>query len=552
MPSDAIGHNDRRDNDRRHNDRRYVISPDLRQQTVGEWTAVYHRQWGGLCFLDREAHEFLLQFSTPRPAPPYGQQEPEPADASPPPEIRLLQQLMLRQLVITTDSDAEPVQHARPSAGDHADSLLAPVSPPSAGPSKVNVVQLVLVNACNFGCTYCFEGVQGADLIRENPKLIRLTKSASSGDRRPDETKVNLYDSVYASPERHAHQRDPENRLMEPEKAVEYVAKAIQVARGTGTARLMIQFFGGEPLMNWPAIRAVLETYGDGTGHGIGLDYTIVTNGSLIRDEVARAFHDHQVGVCVSFDSPSSSSRPLKNGKDSRPLVLKGLRLLRAHNVRVALNAALSMDTWDEFGPGLVDFALEYGVHEIGVVVDLDPGFYEKFGSVRITEKLWGLVEAGRQRGVVVTGYWHQIFQLLSAFALVPQRGFKNCSAKGAQLSIEPNGSVFSCKAGSGYFGSIADDDLLASPVYRQHSALRHQNPAFCHGCEIEGFCAGLCLGPLEKKFNAVDSVEPAACSFYRSITRKFIEAQRPYEIATFHLADARRRAAASSPVAAG
>jgi uncharacterized protein len=532
MHSDASG----------HDDLRYVISPDLRQHAVGEWVAVYNRKWGGLCFLDSEAHEFLLQFATPRQAPPYA-----PSDDDAPPEVRLLQQLMLRQLVVATDRDAVPLQPARPGAADGVRSLLAPVAPPAEAPPKVNVVQLVLVNACNFGCTYCFEGVQGTDLEQEKPKLIQLKKPAGTDEARAGETVVNLYNSVYASPERHAHQRDPENRLMEPDKAVEYVARAIDVARGTGTTRLMIQFFGGEPLMNWPAIRAVLDAFGDGAAHGVGLDYTIVTNGSLIRPEVAQAFHDHQVGVCVSFDSATSSSRPLKNGKDSRPMVLKGLRQLQAHKVRVALNAALSMDTWDEFGPELVDFALDHGIHEIGVVVDLDPGFYEKHGSAGITEKLWTLVEAGRQNGVVVTGYWHQIFQLLNAFAAVPQRGFKNCSAKGAQLSIEPNGAVFSCKAGSGYFGSIEDEELLTSPVYRQHSALRHQNPAFCNGCEIEGFCAGLCLGPLEKKFNSIDTVEPAACGFYRNITRKFIEAQRPYEIATFHLADARKRAASAT-----
>jgi uncharacterized protein len=514
----------------------YVLSPELQQRQMGQWTAFYHRQWGGLCLLDDDARDLLLEFSSPK--------EIADRDASglgrtakgTSPEARLLRQMMLRRFLVTAEADASGTARAVESS-----------APPVAAPaSKVNVVQLVLVNACNFGCTYCFEGVQGSELVRQserNPGLIQLKKPSRAGDAPPAEVKVNLHDSVYASSARLEHQADPENRLMSEDDAVLYVAKAIAVAKSTGTTRLMIQFFGGEPLMNWNAVLAVLQTYGDGHNHGIDLDYTIVTNGSLIREEIARAFHDYGVGVCVSFDSVKSSSRPLKNGKDSRPVVLKGIRMLQQHGVRIAINAALSSDTWDHFDADLVDFAVENGAGEIGVVVDLDPGFYSKYGSTAITDKLWEVVEAGRQRGVVVTGYWHQIFQLLSGFAVVPQRGFKNCSAKGAQLSIEPNGSVFSCKAGSGHFGSIHDADLLSSPVYRQHADLRQNNPAFCHGCEIEGFCAGLCLGPLEKKYGAVDSVEPAACDFYRRITRKFIAAQEPFEVATFDLGSARARA---------
>ncbi|WP_408005252.1 SPASM domain-containing protein [Pseudomonas lopnurensis] len=122
----------------------------------------------------------------------------------------------------------------------------------------------------------------------------------------------------------------------------------------------------------------------------------------------------------------------------------------------------------------------------------------------------------------------------------VSYRGFKNCSAKGAQFSIEPNGSVFACKAGSTLLGDIRDGTkILDSQPYLKHAELRRDNPAFCHGCEIEGFCGGLCLGPLEKKFASFNAVEPSACDFYRGITRKHIGSLQSYEIATFDLQSA-------------
>jgi len=497
----------------------YSYSTDAHIHQMGEWTAIYNRHWGGLCLLDESAYQFVRQFSARQTVQNKGPEHGNIFVAKGSPEERLLDQLALRHILIQTGGDGG------------VDNRIPDLAMPPVAPVKVNVVQLVMANSCNFGCTYCFEGIQGADIKRQaKSNLVQLRKDSNSPAR------INLQNSLYASPERLQHQEDPSNRTMKPQDAVDYIGRAIDVAKSTGTERVMIQFFGGEPLLNFRAIRAVLQTYGRGEAHGIGIDYTIVTNGSMIDDEVAKTFADYNVGVCVSFDSPESSSRPLKNGGDSRPIVFEGLRILQSHGVRVAMNVALSTDTWDTFEPSLVDFALSFGIREIGVVVDLDPGFYSNFGSERIADKVWSLVEAGREKGVVLTGYWHQIFQLLASFGAITRRGFKNCSATGAQLSIEPNGSVFSCKAGSGRFGSIKDENLLQTRSYQEHASLRQNNPSFCHGCEIEGFCAGLCLGPREKTYGTIGEMEPAACGFYREITKRFINEVTPGELATFEL----------------
>jgi uncharacterized protein len=500
----------------------YVKSPEARELPVGEHLAVYHRMLGGLCLLDAEASAILQQFTSPREISPTVFED---VDRSL--ESQLLRQLLVRQLLVREDGEPVP---SFPGAE-------------AGAKAKINVVQLVLVNACNFGCKYCFEGVQGTDLAREEETVQLSLKSRlqRQSEGALETIGVNLHDSVYSSEVRLAHQLDTANRLMRPEAAVEYVAKAIEIAKATGVAGLMIQFFGGEPLLNWPAIRAVLEHFGTGAAQGVTLAYSIVTNGSMISDEVASMFAENHVGVCVSFDSIKSKSRPLKNGKDSMPIVVEGLTKLQKYGNRVAINAALSSDTWEDFDETLAEFADQYDAQEIGVVVDLDPNFYSKFGHERILDKLWRLVEAGAERGIVVTGYWHQIFQLLAGFNVVQQRGFKNCSAKGSQLSIEPNGSVFACKASSGYFGSIQDGEkILENETYQQHASLRYENPEFCHGCEIEGFCAGLCLGPIEKKFGHIDNVETSACDLYRGVTRKFIQSLEPFKVPTFDLAAAR------------
>jgi radical SAM protein with 4Fe4S-binding SPASM domain len=43
----------------------------------------------------------------------------------------------------------------------------------------------------------------------------------------------------------------------------------------------------------------------------------------------------------------------------------------------------------------------------------------------------------------------------------------------GAQFSIEPNGEVFPCKAGSGHFGNIDKGRALLSTRWKSRSATR-------------------------------------------------------------------------------
>ncbi|MGZ0701538.1 radical SAM protein [Pseudomonas piscis] len=487
----------------------YVLSSDVIQTQVGERLAVYHRHLGGLFFLDAAGAQVLQGFVRPQLLP-----EDILDSEAQTRQIELIQQMLLRQILIRAQDQGTPY-------------------PDQPVTKKVNIIQLILANACNFGCTYCFEGVQGKEMSAED-ETNRVDESrliAREG------IKVNIEDSIYASRERFDHQYDPKNRSMKPADGIAYVESALAVARSSGVEEVMVQFFGGEPLLNWRTIKAVLERFGNGEHDSIRIAYSTVTNGSLITSEIAESFARHKVAVCVSFDSPTSPSRPLKSGEDSTPVVIAGLRLLQKYGNRVAINSALTSATWYEFDESIVDLAVEVGANEIGVVVDFDPTFYSTFGTQNIVERLWRVIEYGRTRGVVLTGYWHQIFQVMLGFDTVSYRGFKNCSAKGAQLSIEPNGSVFACKAGSTLLGNIREaEQLLASRPYIEHARLRRDNPAFCEGCEIEGFCGGLCLGPLEKKYATVNVVEPSACDFYRGITRKHIESLKPYEIATFDL----------------
>ncbi len=354
--------------------------------------------------------------------------------------------------------------------------------------SRVGVVQLVLTNLCNFKCEYCF---------------------------------IN---DIYSSKERARSMAARGNRMMTGENARAYLEQVIRIVKNNGGQSLSVQFFGGEPLLNPGVIKYVLHHFGRGEGHGVAIGYSIVTNGSLVTGEIADYFRAYDVAVIVSFDSPRGKDRKFASGKNAAGEIRQGLSLLKERGNRVILNSVLSSETFGYFDTDLVDFAFDRYIWEIGVLLDLSPGFYLAHGAGEIVDKLWKVYIRGKSRGVLLTGYWHTIFQLLTGRGAVTARGYKTCSGTGCQLSIEPSGEVFACKGSSGYFGNIGEPEkMLASENYARYAGRAFRNAPQCRGCEIENFCSGFCLGPLEKKYGDIYVVEEAACPVYRELTRRLI-----------------------------
>ncbi len=70
------------------------------------------------------------------------------------------------------------------------------------------------------------------------------------------------------------------------------------MARRAGNSVLAVQFFGGEPLLNWQAMQHIFSRFGTRCGP-LALAYSVVTSGSIVNEEMARAFRAFQVPVLV-------------------------------------------------------------------------------------------------------------------------------------------------------------------------------------------------------------------------------------------------------------
>lgn len=98
------------------------------------------------------------------------------------------------------------------------------------------------------------------------------------------------------------------------------------IANSGGRRNLEVDFFGGEPLMNWDVVKQ-LVAYGREQEklHDKHFRFTLTTNGVLLNDEVMEFCNREMGNVVLSLDGRKAVNdrmRPFRNGKGSYDLIV--------------------------------------------------------------------------------------------------------------------------------------------------------------------------------------------------------------------------------------
>jgi His-Xaa-Ser system radical SAM maturase HxsB len=98
---------------------------------------------------------------------------------------------------------------------------------------------------------------------------------------------------------------------------------------------ITIEFQGGEPLLNWPALTAAVKrarALAKTTGKELKL--ALVSNFSVMTEEKARFLMEHEVSVCTSLDGPADLHNRNRcfSGGNSHAVTLKWLKYFQHKN----------------------------------------------------------------------------------------------------------------------------------------------------------------------------------------------------------------------------
>lgn len=132
---------------------------------------------------------------------------------------------------------------------------------------------------------------------------------------------------------------------MDIETAYKAVDLGVEKARALKNNKLLLSFFGGEPLLQFHNVKSIVE-YAKLSAIGFEVFFEMTTNGTLLTSKILDFFSENQFFLKVSLDGLPyyhDLNRITRTGTDSYPLIIRNLELLKEYQKRLKKPVQVSM-----------------------------------------------------------------------------------------------------------------------------------------------------------------------------------------------------------------
>lgn len=265
--------------------------------------------------------------------------------------------------------------------------------------------------------------------------------------------------------------------------------------------RIDIGFFGGEPLLEFPHMKRIvdlIESHPSFEVARVCLD--VVTNGTIFSDEIGEYLADHNITFCLSCDGPpqvQDKSRRYRNGLKSSPVVERTLREAARFFPAVLVNAVYRPDTF-EFLPQVVDYFSSLGIRQIYLNPD-----YSASWSKEDADKLFAVFS--RLADQYVDFYRknnpHYISVIDSKILVMLKEGYsftERCRMGRGEFAFAPSGNIYPCERLIGAdegslhcIGHIASGLSNVRPCV--HISRSTHTTRECSTCSLADYCMNWC-----------------------------------------------------------
>ncbi|HKM42423.1 MAG TPA: thioether cross-link-forming SCIFF peptide maturase [Limnochordia bacterium] len=288
--------------------------------------------------------------------------------------------------------------------------------------------------------------------------------------------------------------------------------------------QLEIDFFGGEPLMNWDVVRQTVEyAEAEAAKFGKTFRFTITTNGLGLTPAIEEFINEHMYNVVLSIDGRKEVNdrvrRTVSNhGSVYEIIIPKFQRLVRARGEK-------SYYVRGTFTSHNLDFSQDVAhLHDLGfdqismepVVADLQEEYaLNKKDLPRVLQEYDRLAELylERRREGQAFNFFHFNVELQKGPCLYKR--ISGCGAGYEYLAVAPSGELFPCHQFVGepeyilgtVWSGLERTDL--SDAFKDSHVL---NKPICRSCWAKYFCSGGCEKHNMQYSGSRDVPEEMAC----------------------------------------
>ena len=276
------------------------------------------------------------------------------------------------------------------------------------------------------------------------------------------------------------------------------------VANSGSRRNLEVDFFGGEPLMNWEVVKQIVE-YGRSIeeANNKKFRFTLTTNGVLLNDEILDFVNKEMGNIVLSTDGRKEvhdRMRPFRNGKGSYDLIMpKFKKVAESRNqtnyyVRGTFthyNLDFSNDVLSLADQGFKQISVEPVVAspEDGYALrpeDL-PQIFEEYDKLAVE-----MIKREKEgRGF---NFFHFMIDLTGGPCVYKR--LSGCGSGTEYLAVTPWGDLYPCHQFVGnedfLLGNV-DDGIVKKNICEEFKQCNVYSKPKCKDCFAKLFCSGGC-----------------------------------------------------------
>mgnify|MGYP002540315560 CR=1 FL=1 len=276
------------------------------------------------------------------------------------------------------------------------------------------------------------------------------------------------------------------------------------IANSGNRRNLEVDFFGGEPLMNWQVVKD-LVAYGREQEkiHNKHFRFTVTTNGVLLNDEIQEFVNKEMDNVVLSLDGRkeiNDQMRPFRNGTGSYDLIVpKFQKLAESRNQeKYYIRGTFTRNNLD-FSNDIMHFAdLGFKQMSIEPVVgdESDPYAIREEDLPKIMEEYDKLAKMMIEREKEGKGFNFFHFMIdLNGGPCVAKR-LSGCGSGTEYLAVTPWGDLYPCHQFVGnedFLMGNVDTGITNTKIRDEFKCCNVYSKEKCKNCFAKFYCSGGC-----------------------------------------------------------
>lgn len=299
------------------------------------------------------------------------------------------------------------------------------------------------------------------------------------------------------------------------------------IANSGSRHNLEVDFFGGEPLMNWQVVKD-LVAYGRSQEkiHDKHFRFTVTTNGVLLNDEIQEFVNREMDNVVLSLDGRKEINdrmRPFRNGKGSYELIVpKFQKLAESRNQeKYYIRGTFTRNNLD-FAEDILHFAdLGFKQMSIEPVVgeETDPYAIREEDLPAIMQEYDRLAQImiGREKEGKGFNFFHFMIDL-DGGPCVAKR-LSGCGSGTEYLAVTPWGDFYPCHQFVGqeeFLMGNVEEGIVRPEIADEFRSCNVYSKEKCKNCFAKFYCSGGCMANAYNFHGTIHEAYEIGCEMQR------------------------------------